>query len=163
MKELYGINIVNKQPNADVCFVCGRNNPAGLAMQFYDDGADTVTGSIVMPEQYQGYPEIVHGGVLAAILDEVVGRTAMIEDHHRFMMTVNMTLQYRKPVTVGSHIKAVGKRERLRGRICKASGQILLDDGSIACEAALTLADMPGDIATNARLAALGWAVDVED
>ena len=154
---------MNKQPNADMCIVCGRKNPVGLAMEFYDDGVDTVTGSIVMPEHTQGYPEIVHGGILAAILDEVVGRTAMIEDHHRFMMTVNMALQYRKPVTVGSKIKAVGKRERLRGRICKASGQILLEDGSVACEAALTLADMPNDIATDGRLAALGWAVNDDD
>ena len=153
---------MRKQPSAEMCFVCGRSNPAGLKMAFYDDGVDTVTSTVTVPAHCQGYPEIMHGGILASILDEVVGRCIMATDHHRFMMTVNMTVQYRQPVLVGTQIKAQGKIERLKGRLAKAHGQIFLPDGTVACEAQLTLADMPQGIATEARLKALNWKVDDE-
>jgi hypothetical protein len=78
--------MMNLQPNSDYCFVCGRNNPKGLYMQFYDNGRDEVHAHYMIPDHYQGYPGVVHGGVIAAILDEVVFRVAMIEDHHHFMM-----------------------------------------------------------------------------
>ncbi|MEO0367148.1 MAG: PaaI family thioesterase [Pseudomonadota bacterium] len=151
---------MNKQPNAEMCFVCGRNNDAGLKMVFYDNGVDTVTSTITVKEQYQGYPNIVHGGVLASILDEVVGRVAMIEDHHNFMMTVNMKVQYRLPVPVNTKIKAEGKLLRLKGRIGKAEGKLTLPDGQIACQAELVLANMPATIATEERYQALGWEID---
>ena len=149
-----------KQPNANMCFVCGRQNPIGLHMHFYDNDQDTVSSTFTPDERYQGYPEIVHGGILASILDEVVGRVAMIGDHHRFKMTVNLKVQYRHPVEVGTEIRAEGKVVRIRGRIGKAEGKIYLPDGTIACEAELTLADMPGEIATDSRLQSLGWKVD---
>ncbi|NND00640.1 MAG: PaaI family thioesterase [Gammaproteobacteria bacterium] len=153
-------NCTHKQPNAGSCFVCGRDNPVGLRMQFYDDGKDTVCSDFTPDQRYQGYPEIVHGGILASILDEVVGRVAMIGDHHRFMMTVNLKVQYRLPVVVDTPLHAVGKVIRIKGRIGKAEGKIFLPDGSVACEAELTLADMPAAIATQSRIEALGWQVD---
>lgn len=155
-------NPSNKQPNANMCFVCGRANPAGLHMQFYDNGEDTVSATFTPDERYQGYPEIVHGGILASILDEVVGRVAMIGDHHRFMMTVSLKVQYRHPVEVGTRLLAEGKVIRIRGRIGKAEGKIYLPDGTVACDAELTLADMPAEIATQSRLQALEWRVDPE-
>ena len=152
-----------QQPNAEHCFVCGRSNEQGLQMVFYDNGIDQVESELTVPEFCQGYPEITHGGVLASILDEVVGRCIMATDHHRFMMTVNMTVQYRHPVPVGTRIRAVGTLTRLKGRLAKARGEIVLPDGTVACEAELTLADMPGEIATPSRIDALNWKVDGVD
>jgi uncharacterized protein (TIGR00369 family) len=153
-------NCNNKQPNASTCFVCGRDNPIGLKMQFYDDGNDTVQSDLTPDERYQGYPGIVHGGILASILDEVVGRVAMIGDHHRFMMTVNLKVQYRHPVEINTPITAIGKVVKIKGRIGKAIGQVILPDGTIACDAELTLADMPSEIASQSRIDSLGWQVD---
>ena len=48
----------------------------------------------------------------------------------------------------------------MRGRLGKAEGKIILPDGTIACEAELTLADMPSEIATQSRIQSLGWQVD---
>ena len=151
---------MRKQPNAEMCFVCGRSNPAGLKMSFHDNEIDTVVSEVVIPEHCQGYPEIAHGGILTAILDEVVGRSIMAGDHHRFMMTVNMQVQFRLPVLVGTKVKAEGKLLRLKSRIAKAQGKIYLPDGRVACEAELTMADMPAEIATHSRLEAPNWAVD---
>ena len=58
-------------------------------MTFYDNGEDEVRAKQIIPAKYQGYPGIVHGGVQAAILDEIVGRVSLIEDFHRFMMSVS--------------------------------------------------------------------------
>ena len=155
-------NCIHKQPNASTCFVCGRDNPIGLKMQFYDNGVDTVHSILIPDERYQGYPGIVHGGILASILDEVVGRVAMIGDHHRFMMTVNLKVQYRNPVEINTELTTIGKVVKIKGRIGKAVGQILLPDGTVACDAELTLADMPGEIANQSRIDALGWQVDAD-
>ncbi len=68
---------MNKQPTSNYCFVCGRKNPRGLYMAFYDNGRDEVYAEYTIPEDYQGYPGIVHGGVQAAILDVDHSRTVI--------------------------------------------------------------------------------------
>ena len=75
-------------------------------------------------------------------------------------MTVRLNVSYREPVLVNTPLLAVGKVIRIRGRIGKAEGKIYLPDGSVACEAELTLADMPAEVATESRIEALDWHVD---
>jgi len=151
---------MNKQPNSDFCFVCGRKNPHGLYMTFYDDGQDEVVAEYSVSPDYQGYPGVVHGGVVAAMLDEAVGRVAMIADHHHFMMSVRLEIKYRHPVPTATPLRIVGRVVRLRGRLGRAVGQILLPDGQVAAEAAMTLADVPAELLANADLEALGWRID---
>ena len=155
-------NCIHKQPNASMCFICGRDNPAGLGMTFYDDGDSTVKSVITPAEHFQGYPGVLHGGVIASILDESVGRSIMAGDHHRFMMTVSLNVQYRHPVPMGAEITAIGKRVKLKGRIGRAEGQIVLPDGTVACEAQLILADMSSSLADEDRMSALDWRLDPE-
>ena len=152
-----------RQPNANDCFVCGRNNPHGLHMTFYDNGEDEVIADYTVPDAYQGYPGIVHGGIVAAMLDEVVGRVAMIGDHHHFMMSVRMDVKYRHPVPTETPLHITGRIVRLRGRLGKAVGEVTLPDGTVAAEAALTLADVPAEMVADADLEALGWRVDAEE
>lgn len=147
----------HKQPNTSHCFVCGTENHSGLGLSFYDDANDTVESVFKIRDEFQGYPGISHGGILATILDEVIGRVAMIGDHHRFMMAVNMKVQFRNPVPVDTTVRAQGKLIKLKGRICKAHGQIFLPDGRVGCEAELTLADMPSEMANESTLSQLGW------
>jgi acyl-coenzyme A thioesterase PaaI-like protein len=149
-----------RQPNSDYCFVCGRKNPRGLHMTFYDDGVAEVSAEYVVPEAYQGYPGIVHGGIVAAILDEVVGRVAMISDPNHFMMSVTLEVRYRHPVPTAAALQVVGRLERLRGRRGKARGMIVLADGRVAAEAEMLLADLPAERLAGADLHTLGWRVD---
>lgn len=151
---------MKKQPNSEMCFICGRSNPAGLYMRFYDDGEHAVYSHYTVPSQFQGYPGIVHGGIQAAMLDEVVGRVAMIGDHHRFMMSVTLSVKYRHTVPIATPLRIIGRIVRLRGRLGKAEGIIELPDGTIACEAALTLADIPQDLLSRTSPALLNWRVD---
>ncbi|UCG24767.1 MAG: PaaI family thioesterase [Chloroflexota bacterium] len=151
---------MKKQPNSDYCFVCGRRNPHGLYMTFYDNGRDEVCSDYSVPDEYQSYPGIVHGGVIAAMLDEVVARVAMIEDHHHFMMSVKLEVKYRHPVPTETPLKILGRIVRLRGRLGKAVGEIYLPDGNVAAESAMTLADVPAEMLQGVDLDALGWRID---
>jgi len=151
---------MNKQPNSAMCFVCGRDNPVGLYMQFYDNGENEVVSNYTVPARYQSYPGIVHGGVLASMLDEVVGRVAMIGDHHHFMVSVKLQVLYRHPVPVETPLKIRSRILRLSGRLGKAQGEIILPDGLIACEAAITLADIPADLLPETNHKLLGWHID---
>jgi uncharacterized protein (TIGR00369 family) len=150
---------VIKQPNSKHCFVCGLENPAGLKLAFYDDGRDQVRSDFQIGEQHQGYPGVVHGGIVASILDEVVGRVAMIGDHHHFMMTVKLQIKYRQPVPLATPLVAIGKLVKLRGRLGTATGELGLPDGSVLAEAELTLADLPQQFKIDGDLEALGWRV----
>ncbi|MGD8586988.1 MAG: PaaI family thioesterase [Chloroflexota bacterium] len=151
---------MKKQPNSDHCFICGRKNPHGLYMTFYDNGQDEVCSEHTVPDAYQSYPGIVHGGIVAAMLDEVVGRVAMIDDHHHFMMSVKLEVKYRRPVPTETPLRIVGRVVRLRGRLGQAVGEILLPDGGVAAESAMTLADVPAEMLVGVDLDALGWRID---
>ena len=76
------------------------------------------------------------------------------------IVTVTMLVKYRNPVPIGTAIQARGELVKIRGRIGKAVGRIVLPDGKIATEAELTLADMPAELASESRLGALGWRID---
>ena len=152
---------MNKQPNSDNCFVCGRNNPHGLYMSFYDDGKDMVESHYRVSKSFEGYPGIVHGGVQAAILDEIIGRVSLIEDFHAFMMSVRLDVKYRHPVPVGELLHVVAKREHLRGRYAQAVGMIYLADGKLATEASMKLIRLPEEFREDGDPSqVLGWRVD---
>jgi uncharacterized protein (TIGR00369 family) len=129
-------------------------------MHFYDNGQNEVCSDYTVADSYQGYPGIVHGGVLAAMLDEAVGRVAMIGDHHHFMMSVKLEVKYRHPVPTEMPLRVFGRIVRLRGRLGKAVGEIILPDGKVAAESSMTLADVPADWLANADLETLGWRLD---
>jgi uncharacterized protein (TIGR00369 family) len=148
-----------KQPNSKHCFGCGVDNANGLAMAFYEVGPGHVACEITVPEHFQGYPGVVHGGVVATMLDEIANRAALIGDHSRMMMTAKLTTRYRKPVPVGQPLKIEGWLERDRGRFAMAKGEIRLADGSLAAEAEATLAAIEGSNMDRGRLEAEGWRV----
>jgi acyl-coenzyme A thioesterase PaaI-like protein len=151
----------NRQPNSHHCFVCGLQNPVGLKLAFYDNGVDEVRCEYAIPAEYNSYPGVAHGGIIAAILDEAVGRVAMIGDHNHFMMTAKMELKYRRPVPVNTPLVIIGRKVKMRpgGRIAQAIGEVRLPDGTMAVEAELTLVDLPDEFRVNGDLEALGWKV----
>ncbi|HSH04293.1 MAG TPA: PaaI family thioesterase [Anaerolineae bacterium] len=134
------------QPTSNDCFVCGRHNPRGLQMTFYDNGADEVRALYTINSQFQGYPGVVHGGIVATILDEAVGRVALIEDHHHFMFTLIMEVKYRHPTPPDTPLRISGKIVRLRSHLGKAVGTITLPNGDIAAETSVTLAEIPPEL-----------------
>lgn len=149
-----------RQPSARYCFVCGVENPLGLKVHFDDNGIDTVLARCTVDEMYQSYPGIVHGGVVAALLDETAGRTVMIPDPNRFMFTGKMAIKYRQPVPVETELLLVGKLVKSHSRMAQAHGEIRLPDGTVAAEADVTMVSVPdGVLPQEVDFDMIGWKV----
>lgn len=147
------------QPNSRHCFVCGLANPTGLKLRFYETGDGEVTAQVTVPEQYQGYPGVVHGGIVAAMLDEISGRAHMGGEPPRFMYTARLEIRYRKNVPVGQPLRLVGRAGKSKRRTATGRGEIYGPDGSLLAEAEALLVDVPAELAGGANLEALGWKV----
>ena len=135
-------------------------NPRGLYMRFYDNGDDEVWAEHTISDDYQGYPGIVHGGVQSAILDEIICRVSLVEDIHNFMVAARMQVRFRKPVPTRIPLRIEARREHLSGGRGRATGRIVLPDGSVGTEASLLLVDLPGSVRRRASEEVLGWRLD---
>ncbi len=148
-----------KQPSSKHCFVCGRENAYGLKLNFYETAPGEVMVEYTVPEQYQGYPGVVHGGVVAAMLDEVIGRVHMGADPPRFLFTAKLEIRYRKNVPVGQPLKILGHAGKSRERTATARGEIYGPGGEVLAEAEGVLVNVPDEVVDQVDLAALGWQV----
>jgi acyl-coenzyme A thioesterase PaaI-like protein len=150
--------VVFKQPNSRMCFACGLENPFGLHLHFYDNGHDEVLSDFTINPNHQGYPGIAQGGIVAAILDEVGGRTMMIGDPMRLFMTAKMEIKYRQPVPVGVPLRAVGRLIKLKARLATARAEIRSGDQVLA-EAELVLSRVPVEVFNLSDADKIGWKV----
>jgi uncharacterized protein (TIGR00369 family) len=123
---------LNDDTDYGLCFACGPRNVAGLHLMFQQDG-DTVTTTFRGREEHQGFPGQVHGGVISALLDEVMSRVPLLSG--RWAMTARMDLRFRRPVMVGEDVTAVAERVREMRGFVEASGRVLLPNGDIAADA----------------------------
>ena len=93
------MKVVSKQRNSRMCVVCGMDNPIGFQAQFYN----MEDGSVVTPfryrEEHQSFPQRVHGGLIATMLDELGLRAIWAKaSEDVFGVTMSMEVKYRKPV-----------------------------------------------------------------
>lgn len=135
--------VIKKQENARQCFACGVDNPMGLKAFFYEMDNDELVAIFQPLQEHQSYPGRLHGGVSAAILDETIGRAVMIKEPEMWGVTVELSLKYRKPVPLDIPLKVVGRITRSTHRIFEGSGEILLEDGTVAVEAQGRYLKMP--------------------
>jgi acyl-coenzyme A thioesterase PaaI-like protein len=155
--------MLHKQPNSRLCFACGLENTTGLQLCFYDNGKDEVTCDFVIADHHQGYPGIAQGGIVAAVLDEVGGRTVMIGNPNRFFMTLKLEIKFRQPVPVRMPLRGVGRLLRLKSKSAAARAEIVTGDGVVLAEAELLLADVPDGLLSIGEVDRLGWRVYPDD
>ena len=148
-----------KQANSRQCFVCGVENTYGLHLSFYETAPGEITADYIVEERFQGYPGIVHGGVVASMLDEVTGRSHLRGNPPRFMFTARLDVRYRKPVPVGKPLRLVGKAGSDRGRIATAKGYLYGPEGELLAEAEALLVNVPPEMVNSSDLETLGWKV----
>lgn len=134
MKE-YQIN--HRQNNTKSCFVCGLDNPFGLKARFYETPEKEIIAIFTPGSEHQSYPGRLHGGVISAILDEAIGRAIFCYSGSDSVwgVTVELTVQYKKPVPTDYELKVVGRITSDSRRIYEASGELILPDGSVAATA----------------------------
>lgn len=116
----------------DMCFACGRSNPIGLKLQFRFEGDDYVTEFDVKPE-YQGWTGIVHGGLLATVLDEVMAR--LLWEKGLNAITGRLTVRYHQPLSIGDKVRVRGRITKQRPPVIETTAEAVKDDGTVVAEA----------------------------
>jgi acyl-coenzyme A thioesterase PaaI-like protein len=151
-----------KQPNSKMCFICGLENPVGLHLHIYEVEPGVIETTYIAPEHFQGYPGVLHGGIVGAILDEMAGRSHMGSDPNdpRFMFTAKLEVKYRQNVPIGKPLKIVGKAGKSKSRMAEAWSGIY-DDATheLLAEANVLLMNVPQEQFDRSRLNELGWKV----
>lgn len=112
--------------------VQGSRFSSWIGAQFYVDSDGSVTVSAVLRDEHCGPPSYIHGGVLAALIDEAMGAAAWHAGHRSF--AVNLNFNYRQPVSPGVEIQVSARVERIEGRKAFTSGTLTLPDGNMAVE-----------------------------
>ena len=148
---------MKKQPNSRMCFACGLENPIGLKMDFYQDEKDRVVAKFTTRDEHQGYPGVVHGGIVTALLDEVLGRVAIAAE--RWMVTGRLNIRFRRPVPVGETLTIVGEAVSWKKRTLEARGEIRLADGQVGAEASGTFLEIPPEKVEGMEDALAFWQV----
>ena len=140
------LQVVRKQPNARMCFVCGLENAFGLRSRFYELENGELLGLFTPRQEHQGYPGRLHGGLAATILDETIGRAVMAgRTDDIWGVTIDFSVRYRQPVPLDEEIRVLTRIETDGKRIFEGSGEIILADGSVAIEGKGKYLKMPID------------------
>jgi len=96
------------------CFGCGKDNPDGMQLDFVFEG-DKAVCYLNLSKRYQGPPGHCHGGIIATILDEAMGKVNKLRDV--VALTKSMEIDYLRPVPLGADLTIVGWEEKVNGRI----------------------------------------------
>ncbi len=122
---------LNDNTDYQLCFACGQRNPYGLHMVFRLEN-DTVVSDFTPRQEHQGFPGVIHGGIIAAVLDEALNRTSMLSEHPTWTMTGRLEVRYRRYVPYGPQLRVRAWLESLRGRMVQARGLLTLADDDTA-------------------------------
>ena len=115
------------------CFICGKDNPIGFKAVFDIDPAQRRAMTTVrIPEAYQGWQGITHGGIISALLDEICAQACIGAGMK--IVTSEMKLRYRAPVSTGSVVTVIGEVIGERRRLVDVKARLELD-GKIMAEA----------------------------
>ena len=115
------------------CFVCGELNLSGLRVRPVIDAANrSASCSLAIPKEFQGWEGIVHGGILATLLDETCAYAAKGLVEH--VVTAEITVSYKKPVPLATELRVTATVVSQRRKIIEVKGQIEIG-GEIYAEA----------------------------
>jgi acyl-coenzyme A thioesterase PaaI-like protein len=112
------------------CFVCGKDNPLGFKITVrYLEAELAAETELSLPREFQGWDQVIHGGILATLLDEMMAHAVW-----RFAgpgLTLNLEVRFHKPLKPGEKILARGVLKTTNGSRRLATGEITrLADGA---------------------------------
>jgi uncharacterized protein (TIGR00369 family) len=118
-------------PNpANHCFGCGGANDFGMKLTFeVDTETGLAAGKFVLGPRYGGGAGFVHGGVIAVLLDEVMGKISKLSEERA--VTAELDIEYRMPVPTDAEIVVTGWQESGKGRNRFRIGEIHDTQGNL--------------------------------
>ena len=112
------------------CFGCGGDNTGGMKLTFEQDNANRkIVGKFILGERYQGGAGFAHGGIIAVLLDEAMGKVCRFRELRA--VTAELTVEYLKPVNVLNEITVEGYETEQKGRNLFMVGEIRNSAGEI--------------------------------
>jgi acyl-coenzyme A thioesterase PaaI-like protein len=137
------------------CFGCGRLNPHGLRLTFYQGEHGSLWAPWTPDQKHEGYTGIAHGGVITAVLDEVMAWTVYSKQIWALTGKINVT--FRNPVVMGVPTRASGRIVADRGRVLEMAAKLhRAEDDLLLAEATATFIRVPEEQATAWRERYLG-------
>ena len=121
-------------PQTRGCLVCGRTNPHGLHLSLHVDPATSqVTTTFTPTPDYIGFENIIHGGLLATVLDEAMVWSS-IWSAKRACVAAELTIRYRESARPGEQLQVTATIDTMRSKLITTTGQILRpsDNATIA-------------------------------
>lgn len=122
---------LNTDLNEGFCFGCGVNNPIGLKLKFTRKG-DTISAIYKPEKMHQGWPGLLHGGIVACLLDEAMSN--MSYSTGNTCVTASITIRQRQPIPLGKPLTVTARITRHRKKLIETSGEITLPDGTVVAE-----------------------------
>ena len=113
------------------CFACGRDNPIGMRLRI-ELGEGTARTEWMAGEDYVGWSDKLHGGIIATLLDEVMAWAPSSFDS--WAVTAEMSIRFRSPAAPGERLEAEGHVARRRRRIYEVRGEVRGADGRLVAE-----------------------------
>ena len=113
------------------CFGCGQENPIGLKLSFRCDEGKA-EAEFTPNELHQGWPGIVHGGIICTILDEAMSHT--LDQQAINCLTAKAEIRFRRPAFVGEPLVVTGTMTMKRKKLVEARSVVTLKDGTIIAE-----------------------------
>ena len=143
-----------------VCFACGGRNAHGLHLRFQRDGEGAVICRYEPKPEDQGFPGVMHGGILAALLDESMA-WAMWAGDRALGVTAKMETRYRRTVGTSGTLVVRGRVVRMRGRRIEVEATVDDEAGERLAEATALFMRLAPEVERE-MAEALGWA-DIPD
>src|SRR5688572_2658194 len=112
------------------CFACGNDNPAGMHLKFFlDEPRRRFVANIRLARRYEGPPGHAHGGIVATVLDEAMGKVNKLRS--AIALTSQMKVEYLKPVPLRQPLVVEGYELRHRGRRHTNAAEIRNQKGDV--------------------------------
>ena len=129
-KQAQGHDTKHFRIHRNYCFACGKDNTHGMHLKFYlDEDGKRFVSRFRLSERFWGPPKHAHGGIIATILDEAMGKVNKLRQV--IAVTSKMTVEYLQPVPLGKPLVAVGWEKSVRGRRHINVGEIRNQKGEV--------------------------------
>ncbi len=122
---------LNANLDEGFCFGCGRNNPIGLKLKFTRD-SDNIHTEFTPDKTHQGWPGLLHGGILGTLLDEAMSNIAYATGNT--CLTASISIRIKQPIKVEIPLVVTAWITRQSTRLIETEGQVCLKDGTVVAE-----------------------------
>lgn len=139
--------VIRRGKEYSTCFGCGPDNDRGLQMTFREIERGVVECRYTAPDHYRGPVGIIHGGIQATLLDEVLGmavESGLAADASR-LVTASFMLRYKRSAPTTREVLLRGSYDRAEGRNHFAMGELFDPEGNLCTSAEARWVDLSGD------------------